>query len=188
MPAKAYADADFGNGSMAMAGQMLAGARSALRNAVKDAFKWSMVAMPKGPTGKFGAELSVAPIGLSSQSKLVDQGWEVVKWFTDRETGVALGLQTMGSNTPGMRQDVYCDERLVSDPAYPREMLDRVCKAMDMAATITYSVAANFRQAEVNEVVLKHMNAFRDNTTAPSAAAMRALTTEVQAVLDRPRS
>jgi ABC-type glycerol-3-phosphate transport system substrate-binding protein len=184
---KAYADADFGNGAVAMAGQMLAGARSALKTAAKDAFKWSMVAMPKGPTGKFGAEVSVAPVGLSSKTRYADQAWEVVKWFTDRESGVALALQTRGSNTPGMRQDVYCDERLLADPAYPREMLERVCKAMDHASTLSYSVAANYRQAEVDQVVVKHMTAFRDNTAAPNAATMRALTADVQAVLDRNR-
>jgi ABC-type glycerol-3-phosphate transport system substrate-binding protein len=187
MHPKAYADAQFGSGEIAMAGQMLAGARSALKTAAKDAFTWSMVLMPRGPAGKLGAELSVAPVGLSSQTRVADAAWEVVKWFTDRETGVQLGLQTRGSNTPGMRKDVYCDERLLADPAYPREILDRVCKAMDNAATITYSVAHNFRQNDVNAVVTRHMNAVRENTAAPSAATMRAMTQEVQAVLDQPR-
>ncbi|MBI3973769.1 MAG: extracellular solute-binding protein [Chloroflexi bacterium] len=188
MPAKAFANADFGNGSVAMAGQMLAGARSGLRDAVKDGFKWSMVAMPKGPTGKFGAELSVAPVALNSKTRVLDEGWQVLQWFTDRESGVALGLQTRGSNTPGMRHDVYCDERLLNDPAYPREMLERVCKTMDQyAGTVTYSVAANFRQAEVDQVVVKHTNAFRENRTAPSAPALRVMAAEVQAILDQPR-
>jgi multiple sugar transport system substrate-binding protein len=184
---KPYADADFGNGTVAMVGQMLAGARSGLKNASKDAFKWSMVMMPKGPTGRIGAELSVAPMGMSSQTKAADHAWEVVKFFTDKETGVQLALQTRGSNTPGMRKDVYCDERLLSDANYPREMAERVCKAMDHAATITYSVAHNFRQAEVDEAVKKHMNAVRDNSAPPSATTMRAMTQDVQAVLDRPR-
>ena len=188
MHPRAYADAQFGNGEIAMAGQMLAGARSALKTAAKDAFTWSMVLMPRGPGGKIGAELSVAPMGLSSQTRVGDAAWAVVKWLTDRETGVQLGLQTRGSNTPGMRKDVYCDERLLADPAYPREVLERVCKAMDNTATITYSVAHNFRQNDVNAVVTKHMNAVRENTAAPSAATMRAMTQEVQAVLDQPRS
>lgn len=187
MHPKAYTDTQFGNAEIAMAGQMLAGGRSGLKSASRDAFKWNMVMMPKGPTGKIGAELSVAPMGLSSQSKVSDAAWDVVKWFTDKETGVQLGLQTRGSNTPGMRKDVYCDERLLSDTNYPREMLDRVCKAMDNATTITYSVAANFRQNDVNAVVTKHMTAVRDNTVSPSAATMRALTQEVQVVLDQPR-
>ena len=186
-PAKAYADADFGNGTVVMMGQMLAGARSALKNASKDAFKWSMVMMPKGPSGKIGAELSVAPMGMSSQTKVADHAWEVVKFFTDKETGVQLAQQTRGSNTPGMRKDVYCDERLLSDPNYPREMAERVCKAMDNASTITYSVAANYRQAEVDQAVMKHMNAVRDYSAPPSATMMRALTQDVQAVLDRQR-
>lgn len=187
MHPKAYTDTQFGNAEIVMAGQMLAGGRSGLKSASRDAFKWNMVMMPKGPTGKIGAELSVAPMGLSRQSKVSDAAWDVMKWFTDKETGVQLGLQTRGSNTPGMRNDVYCDERLLSDTNYPREMLDRVCKAMDNATTITYSVAANFRQNDVNAVVTKHMTAVRDNTVSPSAATMRAMTQEVQVVLDQPR-
>lgn len=188
MHPKVYADAQFGSGEIVMAGQMLAGARSALKTASKDAFKWSMVLMPKSPAGKVGAELSVAPMGLAGQTKVADAAWEVVKWFTDKETGIQLGLQTRGSNTPGMRRDVYCDERLLADANYPREILDRVCKAMDHAATITYSVAHNFLQTELNEVVLKHMNAIRENSVAPSQATLRAFTQEAQTVLDRPRS
>jgi ABC-type glycerol-3-phosphate transport system substrate-binding protein len=186
-PARALAFADFGSGAVAMAGQVLAGERSALKGAVNSAFTWSMLPMPKGPTGRFGAELSVAPVGLNRQAKAVDQGWEVVKWFTDKESGIALALQTMGSNTPGMRRDVYCDERLLADPSYPREMLERFCKAMDHAGTLTYSVAANYRQAEVDQAVTRHMTAVRDEGVVPSAATMRAVAQEVQAVLDQPR-
>lgn len=184
---KALDFADFGAGRVTMLGQILAGERSAVKNPVNNAFKWSMIPMPKGPTGKFGAEVSVAPIGLNSKSKVVDQGWEAVKWFADKESGIALALQTMGSNTPGMRRDVYCDERLLSDPNYPREMLERFCKTMDYAGTLTYSVAANYRQAEVDQAVGRHMNAFRDQGVVPNASTMRAMTQEVQAVLDQAR-
>jgi hypothetical protein len=48
-------------------------------------------------------------------------------------------------------------------------------------------VAHNFRQNDVNAVVTKHVTAVRENTAAPSAATMRAMTQEVQAVLDQPR-
>jgi multiple sugar transport system substrate-binding protein len=188
MATKAFANGDFGSGGVAMVGQMLAGARGGLRQAVNNAFKWSMLPLPKGPTGKIGAELSVAPVGLNARTRVVDGAWQVVQWFTDRESGVALGLQSRGSNTPGMRKDVYCDERLLSDANYPREMLDRVCKAMEHANTLTYSVPANYRQPEANEIVTKHMTAFRDNTAAPSAATMRAFHAELQDLLDRPRA
>jgi ABC-type glycerol-3-phosphate transport system substrate-binding protein len=184
---KPAAPADFGNGAIAMAGQMLAGARANVRNAVKEAFEWSMVLMPKGPTGKLGADTSLAPVSLNARTKVLDQGWLVAQWLTDRETGVALGLQSRGSTTPGMRKDVYCDERLLADPNYPREMLERVCKAMDLSPTVPYVVPANYRQTELNEVITKHMTAFRENTATPSASAMRAFTAEAQAVLDLPR-
>jgi ABC-type glycerol-3-phosphate transport system substrate-binding protein len=179
---------DFGDAKVAMLGQMLAGQRSDVKNAAKDAFKWDMVLMPKGPTGRLGADLSIAPVTLHSTAKAVDQGWEVVKWFTDKETGVALALQKTGSNTPGARKDVYCDDRIVNDPDYPKGMLDRVCKAMDLAPTVAYSVPANYRQPEVEAVIKKYTDGFVTNQTAPSAAVMKNLSTELQTVLDQPRA
>jgi multiple sugar transport system substrate-binding protein len=184
---KAGEPKDFGDGKVAMLGQMLAGQRSEIRTAVKDAFKWDMVLMPKGPTGRLGADLSIAPVTLNSKAKAVDQGWETTRWFTDKDTGIALALQKTGSNTPGARKDVYCDERVVNDPDYPRAMLDRVCKAMDLAPTVAYSVPANYRQAELEQIVKKYSDGFVKNEMAPSAAVMKAFHTDVQALLDQPR-
>ena len=187
MAIKPATPAEFGNGNIAMAGQFLAGDRGSFRTAVKDSFKWSTLLLPKGPTGKIGADLSVAPLSINAKARAVDQSWEVMKWFTDREAGVALAIQTTGSNTPGARKDVYCDERVLSDPLYPRAMMEGICKAMDIGATVPYSIPANYRQAELDEVITKHTEAFRENRTVPNPATMRAMTTEAQAILDRPR-
>ncbi|MBI3970749.1 MAG: extracellular solute-binding protein [Chloroflexi bacterium] len=184
---KSVAPADFGSGAVAMAGQMLAGARGNVRTAVKDAFRWGMVMMPKGPTGQIGADTSIAPVSLNTRTKLVDQGWLVVQWFTDREAGVALGLQQTGSNTPGMRKDVYCDERLLNDPNYSREILERPCKAMETAGSVPYTVPANYRQVEVNAVVKQHNDAFLKNEAVPNPSTMRAFHQELQAALDLSR-
>ncbi|HEX2326923.1 MAG TPA: extracellular solute-binding protein [Chloroflexota bacterium] len=186
---KSSGPADFGQGTVAMLGQMLAGQRGEVRNQVKDAFQWSMVLMPKGPTGAIGADTSLAPVTLHSKARAVDAAWQVLQWFTNKETGIALALQKTGSNTPGMRRDVYCDERVLSDPLYPREMLDRVCKAMEAhGGSVQYVVPANFRQAEVDQVAKTHLDAFMSNDATPNPATMRAFHTELQAVLDRPRS
>ncbi|MDQ3702872.1 MAG: extracellular solute-binding protein [Chloroflexota bacterium] len=178
---------DFGQGQIAMAGQKLAGARGGIRDAAKDSFRFSLALMPPGPTGKHGAILSVAPVGLNSRAGAPDQAWEVVKWFTNKDTGIELGLQTRGSNTPGMRRDVYCDERLLDDSKYPREMLERICKAMDLASSITYSVPYNYRQPELDKIITRHVTAFRENTAAPSAGALKAMADEMQGLLDQPR-
>jgi multiple sugar transport system substrate-binding protein len=188
MVPKSVSPNDFGSGTVAMGGQMLAGARSNVRNAVKDAFRWGMVMMPKGPTGKIGADTSIAPISLNTRTKVVDQGWLVVQWFTNKETGVALGLQQTGSNTPGMRKDVYCDERLLNDPNYSREILERPCRAMETAGSVPYTVPANYRQPEVDEVVKRHSDAFMKNEAVPNPATMRAFHQELQAALDLPRA
>jgi hypothetical protein len=111
-----------------------------------------------------------------------------LQWFTDKESGVALGLQQTGSNTPGMRKDVYCDERLLADPNYSRAILERPCKAMGTAGAVPYTVPANYRQPEVNEVVARHCGAFMMNEAAPNLSTMRAFHQELQAVLDLPRA
>src|SRR3954447_20671238 len=156
---------DFGEGKVAMMGMMLAGQRSDVKNAVKGAFAWDMVPMPRGPNGKLGADTSIAPVTLNRQNRAVDQSWELVQWLTNKGTGIALALQKTGSNTPGMRKDVYCDERVVNDPDYPRAMLDRVCKLMELAPTAPYVVPWNYRQPEVETVVMKHLSGFIGNTT-----------------------
>jgi hypothetical protein len=48
---KSIGPADFGASAIAMGGQMLAGACSNVKNAVKDGFRWSMVMMPNGCRG-----------------------------------------------------------------------------------------------------------------------------------------
>ncbi len=186
---KSSGPADFGQGKVAMLGQMLAGQRGEVRTAVNDGFKWDMVLMPKGPTGKIGADTSLAPVTLNAKARSVDASWIVQQWFTNKETGVALALQKTGSNTPGMRRDVYCDERVLTDPLYPRATLDRVCKAMEAhAASIQYVVPANFRQNEVDQLAKRHIDAFLANSAAPNPATMKAFHTELQAVLDQPRT
>ena len=184
---KVWAIPDFASGAVAIGGGLLAGNRGAINTAVQNNFKWNMLPMPKGPTGKFGAIMTVAPLGLNKQSKAQDQTWQVLKWMTDRDTGVMFGLQTTGSQTPGMRKDVYCDERMLNDPNYTRPMQDLVCRIMDQAATVPYTTPWNYKQPEVDAVVRKHMDAFRTNAAAPNPQTMRAFTAEVQTVLDLPR-
>ena len=185
---KSSAPADFAQGKVAMLGQMLAGQRGEVRTNVNNAFKWDLVLMPKGPTGRIGADTSLAPVTVNSKAKAVDAAWIVLQWFTNKETGVALALQKTGSNTPGMRKDVYCDERVLSDPLYPRAMMDRICKTMDAnAGSVLYQVPANFRQTDSDNVAIKHMNLFMNNEAQPSAASMRTFHTELQAALDLPR-
>jgi ABC-type glycerol-3-phosphate transport system substrate-binding protein len=187
MSSRVWAVPDFASGVVAMGGGLLAGNRSAVHTAVQNNFRWSMLPMPRGPSGKLGAILTVAPIGMNRQSKAQDQTWQALKWFTDRETGVLLGLQSTGSATPGMRKDVYCDERLLSDPNFTRDMQERVCRFIDLAASVSYTIPWNYKQPEVDAVVRRHMDAFRTNAAAPNPQTMRAFSAEVQAVLDLPR-
>jgi hypothetical protein len=75
----------------------------------------------------------------------------------------------------------------LADPTFTREMQERVCRFMDQASSVPYTVPWNYKQPEVDAVVRKHMDAFRTNAAAPNPQTMRAFTAEVQAVLDLPR-
>jgi cytochrome c-type biogenesis protein CcmH/NrfG len=63
----------------------------------------------------------------------------------------------------------------------------RAAAAAVSVAAVVYTVPANYRQVEVNEVVKKHSEAIMANTVVPSAASMRAFHQELQTVLDQPR-
>ncbi len=179
---------DFTSGGVAMLGQGSAGTRANVRAGVADKFSWSMILMPRGPTGTLGADLSVGPLSINAATRAPDEAWQVLQWLTDRETGVALALQTRGTNVPGMRPDVYSDPRLLNDPNYPPEIPLRISKAMEQGTGIAYVVPANYRQVEVNDVVTKYTGGFLENRLVPSATTMQAFSTELQAALDLPRS
>ena len=77
--------------------------------------------------------------------------FELLKWVTDKEFGVQLGLQTKGSTTLGGRPDVYADERILNAPQYTRQMqkaqLDSVTQIKEPSVT-----PYNFRAPEVYKV------------------------------------
>jgi multiple sugar transport system substrate-binding protein len=178
---------DFTSGGVAMLGQGSAGTRANVRAAVADKFGWSMILMPRGPARTLGADLSVGPLAINAATRAPDETWQALQWLTDRETGVALALQTRGTNVPGMRPDVYADPRLLDDPNYPPEIPQRISKAMEQGTGIAYVVPANFRQVEVNDVVAKYTGGFLENRLTPTATTMQDFSRELQVALDLPR-
>ena len=154
---------------------------------VGDKFKWDGTMMPKNPkSGKRGGIFAWDSHAISRDSKSPDAAFELLKWVTDKEFGVQLGLQTKGSTTLGGRPDVYGDERILSAPQYTRQMqkaqLDSVTQIKEPSVT-----PYNFRAPEVNKV---RDDAIIKITTGEQKAEpgfLKELSRQMQTILDLPR-
>ena len=80
-----------------------------------------------------------------------------------RQRGQPGALQPDGSLTPGFRKDVYCDDRLLNDPRFPKEAMKANCDNIDQPDSYVYP--ANFRLLQpgaVQEVLNKYLNDIAD--------------------------
>ncbi|HEX2326345.1 MAG TPA: extracellular solute-binding protein, partial [Chloroflexota bacterium] len=183
----AEASNDFLAGKVAMIGRTYFNYKSTILPGVGDKFKWDGQMMPRhAKTGKRGGIFAGDTQAISRDGKTPDQAFELLKFVTDKEFGVALGLQTMGSTTLGGRPDCYADERILNAPQYTRQMqkaqLDSVTQIKEPSVT-----PHNFRAPEVWRV--------RDEGVAPIAAGqqkaepayLKELSRQMQALLDLPR-
>jgi multiple sugar transport system substrate-binding protein len=183
----AEASNDFLAGKVAMIGRTYFNYKSTILPSVGDKFKWDGTMMPKSAkTGKRGGIFAGDSHAISRETKAPDAAFELLKWVTDKEFGVQLGLQTKGSTTLGGRPDVYADERILNAPQYTRQMqkaqLDSVTQIREPSVT-----PFNFRAPEVYKV--------RDDGTTPittgeqkaEPAYLRELNRQMQTILDMPR-
>lgn len=177
----------FVQGRVAMIGRNYLNYKTAILTQVGDKFKWDGMMMPKhAKTGKRGGIFAGDSHAISRDTKNPEAAFELLKWVTDKEFGVALGLQTKGSTTLGGRPDVYADERILIHPSYSKQMqqaqLNSVTQIKEPSVT-----PFNFRAEEVYKV--------RDDATSKIASGeakadpgfLRELSREMQVVLDMPR-
>jgi multiple sugar transport system substrate-binding protein len=185
---RTWGPTEFGQGKMGFFFGRLAGERGTVANAAGSSFQWTFDIVPKGPTGKRGGYLSIDTHQMNSASKDKDGAWELLKWLTNRDSGVNLALQPSGSLTPGFRKDVYCDDRLLNDSRYPKTAMKANCDNIDQPDSYVYP--ANFRLTQpgaVQEVLNKYLNDIADLKQEPTPAIMKQMTQEIQVVLDMPR-
>jgi ABC-type glycerol-3-phosphate transport system substrate-binding protein len=157
-------------------------------NAAQNSFQWTFDIVPRGPTGKRGGFLSIDTQQINSASKDRDGAWELLKWLTNKESGVNLALQPDGSLTPGFRKDVYCDDRLLTDPRFPKSAMKANCDNIEQPEGYTYP--HNFRLTQpgaIQEVLNRYLNDIADQKQEPTPAIMKQMTQEIQVVLDLPR-
>jgi ABC-type glycerol-3-phosphate transport system substrate-binding protein len=179
--------ADFYAGKIAMVGRQLFGFGGSVVASVGDKFKWSSVIMPKHPkSGKRGGQFSGDMQAVAKQSKVPDGAFELLKFITGKEYGVALGLQTSGSTTLGGRFDVYEDPRIVNNPAMPRSaQLAQVNSVKQIREP--FSRPWNFRISEVEQVRDPALAKILDGTAKADSAYLREVSTQIQVILDKPR-
>jgi hypothetical protein len=101
---------------------------------------------------------------------------------------VNLALQPEGSLTPGYRQDVYCDERLLNDARFPKSAMKANCDNIDQPESYTYP--GNFRLTQpgaIQEILNRYLNDVADLKQEPTPALLKEMTGEIQNVLSMPR-
>jgi ABC-type glycerol-3-phosphate transport system substrate-binding protein len=143
--------------------------------------------MPKNAkTGKRGGIFAGDSHAVSRDSKAPDQAFELLKWLTDKEFGVALGSQTAGSTTLGGRPDVYADERILNHASYTKQMqkaqLDSVTQIKEPSV-----VPYNFRAPEVFAVRDTGITKIADGAAKAEVGFLREVSREMQILLDKPR-
>ena len=183
----AAASDDFLAGKVAMIGRTYFNYKSTILPGVGDKFKWDGTMMPKhAKTGKRGGVFAGDCQAISRDGRAPDQAFELLKWITDKEFGVALGLQTMGSTTLGGRPDCYADERILNAPQYTRQMqqaqLDSVTQIKEPSVT-----PYNFRAPDVWRVRDEGVAPITTGQQKAEPAFLRELSRQMQVLLDMPR-
>jgi ABC-type glycerol-3-phosphate transport system substrate-binding protein len=183
----AAAPEDFLAGKVAMLGRTYFNYKSTILPGVGDKFKWDGTMMPKNPkTGKRGGIFAGDSHAISRDGKSPDASFELLKWVTDKEFGVQLGLQTKGSTTLGGRPDVYADERILNAPQYTRQMqkaqLDSVTQIKEPSVT-----PYNFRADDVYRIRDEATTKISTGEQKAEPGFLKDLSRQMQAVLDLPR-
>ncbi|MGH2352272.1 MAG: ABC transporter substrate-binding protein [Chloroflexota bacterium] len=178
----------FIEGKVAMIGRTYLNYKTAaIHPKVQDSFKWNGVLMPKhAQTGKRGGMFAGDAHAVTRDSKSPDAAFELLKWVTDKEFGVALGLQTKGSTTLGGRPDVYADSRILNHPDMPKQAQVAQLKSVKEIKE-PYSVPWNFRAPEVYKVRDPVITKIANGEAKAEPGLLAQLNAEMQVILDMPR-
>ena len=180
-PNDAYYD-----GKAAMLGRVNAGTAGTVLLRAAGKFRWGMVRMPKGPSGKRGGMWLPGTMSMTKHTKHPDDAWELTKWCCDKEAGVALAFQRMGSSTPGARPDVYSDPRLLNREGYPSNYGEEQRQAMTEPEP--YITAWNYLGADLNTILGTELDRVTKGEIAVNDGFLQNLTSQLQTVLDKPPS
>jgi hypothetical protein len=125
---------------------------------------------------------------VNATTRSPDGAWELIKWLTNKQSGINIALQPAGSLTPGYRKDVYCSDELLNDSRFPKSAMKANCENFDKPETYVYPANLRLTQPGALQTVLdSYLNDFTDLKQEPTPATLKQLTTDVQQVLDQPR-
>jgi multiple sugar transport system substrate-binding protein len=174
------------DGKAAMLGRVNAGTAGTVLLRAQGKFRWGAVRMPKGPSGKRGGMWLPGTMSVTKHSKHIDDAWELNKWCCDKESGIALAMQRMGSSTPGARPDVYGDPRLLNREGYPANVGEEQRQAM--LEPEPYVTAWNYLGADLNTVLGTELDRVTKGEIAVNDGFLQNLTSQLQTILDKPPS
>jgi multiple sugar transport system substrate-binding protein len=150
-------------------------------------FKWGAMLSPKGPTGRRGGYWVPDGIQIFNTTAAPDASWLLMKWLSNKETGLALAMQKSPgvSNTPGARPDVYTDPQFLNHEIFPRYLqeLERDANLMNEP----FQVPGNFKIDEFNNALGAQVDKISKNQADPNPSFMRTLNDELQNILNLPR-
>ena len=180
---------DFVDGKVAMIGRAYFRQKTDdILPRVQGKFKWEGGIMPRhAKTGKRGGMFAGDAHSVAKATKAPDAAWELLKFLTDREFGVAMGLQSKGSTTLGARADAYGDERIINHPQLSKQMQQAQLAAVKEIRE-PYTGPANYRAPEVERVRDAEVNKIPTGEVKVESGYLRQVNNLVQGVLDLPRA
>lgn len=146
--------------------------------AIADKFKWELVLMPKGPTGKLPTNFTINGITIAAKSKQPEGGWQYVKNLMDVENQLEIVLAGAGRPAPIKK---------LLDHAKLQELKGHKIMVPVFPIADGWLEPANFRIEEARSVV--------DQLSGPIGAkqatvdgSIAEIEKKLQEVLDKPRA
>ncbi len=150
-------------------------------------YTYSATLVSKGPTGRRGGIWIPDAMQLSTSTPNPDEAWLALQWFTDKETGLTLASQKTGSTTPGGRPDVYNDPRFLNNDTFPRILQELDRDSNVLPEDYIGGIPHNYKIPEFNQVLGAAVDKVWKNEAEPTPSFLKALSDELQNVLNLPR-
>jgi multiple sugar transport system substrate-binding protein len=116
---------------------------------------WDVEALPKGPSGRRGGEISLTALGVAKKSKDQDAAWQFVKFMSSRDTIEAFAR----FGYPAVRKSVaalpfYADQPPLNKPALARAMESA---EPDPNSADFMEIALDLVQPEIDEMLSENV-------------------------------
>jgi ABC-type glycerol-3-phosphate transport system substrate-binding protein len=171
---------NFVDGNLAMQTTLMSGGFN-FEKQIAGRFKMDAVLIPKLQTvPKRGSQGHIDMWGMFSRTKYKDEAWQLLKWMTNKDTGLALFGEI---GLPGARVDNWSDPQIVNRPMF-KVFKDFVDKEGVGLLALPY----NLRMLEwSNTMVPKAFESLWTATPVSVDQAIAASIGPVQTFLDQPR-